>query len=107
MDRSFQCLNINRTMLLGPARVVASPIEDDSGEFTFPVELVDESVQPALLDASLSSNTRLSEHVRINHVVSLGKPFFRLDPYLVECIELTEEDFPGVVDVSTSFKSST
>ena len=52
-----------------------------------------------LVDGGFSPDTLISEHVRLRDVMSSDRRYFRLDPSLLECLELAEEDFSGTIQV--------
>ena len=84
----------------GPARAAVTPAGADDLEYSYPAHLVEESVLPLLVDGGFPPDTLISEHVRLRDVMSSDRRYFRLDPSLLECLELAEEDFPGRIEVT-------
>jgi len=84
----------------GPARAAVTPAGADDLEYSYPAHLVEESVLPSLVDGGFPPDTLISEHVRLRDVMSSDRRYFRLDPSLLECLELAEEDFPGRIEVT-------
>ncbi|XP_076453310.1 uncharacterized protein LOC143288574 isoform X2 [Babylonia areolata] len=83
----------------GPSYATVSPLGVDDSEYRYPVSLSEESVVTRLLDGGVPPDTPVSQHFRLRDVTSSDRRYFRLDPSLLECLELAEEDFPGTIEV--------
>ena len=65
---------------------------EDEDEFTYPAEHIHEPRKPLLFDKTTSSN-EISEHFKLHMFLSPGVRFLRLDPILINLLELAYDDF--------------
>lgn len=73
--------------------------EPDVLEYGYPDELAEEIVLPELVDGHFASSVYISEHVLVKDVTSYDGRYFRLDPALLECVELVKMDYSGKFEV--------
>jgi hypothetical protein len=83
----------------GAAKAEVSPAGADDLEYSYPTVPTSENVRPMLVDGGFHPDTFLSEHVRLRDVMARDRRYFRLDPSLLECIELAEGDFDDTIEV--------
>ncbi|KAL8573315.1 hypothetical protein ACOMHN_032777 [Nucella lapillus] len=83
----------------GPSYPAVAPVGTDGEEYSYPQPLKDEDLTPTLLDGGLPPDTPLSQHLRLADVMSTDGRYFRLDPSLLECLELAEDDFSGTIQI--------
>ena len=65
---------------------------NDNQEYAYPEEHVHESRKPLLFDRTTSSN-EISDHFKLHMFLSPGVRFVRLDPVLINLLEIAYEDF--------------
>lgn len=84
----------------GEPHVTTTPPSPSDLEYSYPQELLEESVRPDLLDGGFPLNTQLSHRLVLDDVITPDKRYFRLDPALIECFEMAADDFSGNIEVS-------
>lgn len=83
------------------ATLVAVPLPlDEQDEYAYPDAHAHETRRPLLFDNSTSSS-ELSEHFKLHMFLSPGKRFLRLDPILVDLLELAYDDLKDGFEIVT------
>ena len=77
------------------ANLIGVPLPlGEEDEYNYPLQLLNEFRKPLLFDSSTSSDN-IGERFKLKHFTSPGKRFIRLDPILIELLELAYDEFKG------------
>lgn len=87
----------------GQVLLAAAPSTKDSDEYSYPAELEHENMKPLLIDGA-SEDTGLSTYFKINDFKFEGHRFLRIDSSLVECLDLTQKEFKGKIQILAGYR---
>ncbi|XP_061198096.1 uncharacterized protein LOC133206181 [Saccostrea echinata] len=87
----------------GEVLIAVAPPSSEEGEYSYSAEFDHENKKPLLVDGA-REEIKLSKHFKIGDFKFEGHRFLRIDPSLVECLELTQQDFRGKIQILTGYR---
>jgi hypothetical protein len=82
----------------GETFIAIQPPADQTNEYSYPKALLKETRNPLLFDGA-HRDIRLSERHNVSDFACPGYRYLRVDPSMVECLEMAAEEYNGSIEI--------